>query len=77
MNAAGVSTKEFCFTEERSTCVRSIPGKSDDAVGYLRTGEKETPRRVEAHTVLVYAHITRRAMDRKRFRATSLLGEAA
>lgn len=23
----------------------AIPGKSDDAVGYLRTGEKETPRR--------------------------------
>lgn len=41
--------------------MRSIPGKSDDAVGYLRTGEKKTPRRVEAHSGELYAHITRRA----------------
>ena len=46
--------------EASETCSFAIPGKSDDAVGYLRTGEKETPREGEAQILGgIYAHVTR------------------
>lgn len=58
MNAAGVSARELCFQEATKSRLVAIPRQSVTVGGYLRAGEKETPRKPEAQILSgIYAHI--------------------